>query len=89
MDESGRKIASLLSRFGLEASEVMQEFSKVPFAEPTYLQGFKSPYFNDTHVKLRQAARKFFCGETLEEALECEQKSTAPSKALLKALKSS
>lgn len=67
----------------------MQEFSKVPFAEPTYLQGFKSPYFNDTHVKLRQAARKFFCGETLEEALECEQKSTAPSKALLKALKSS
>eukprot|EP00913_Durusdinium_trenchii_P000667 g620.t1 len=37
-----------------KAAEVMQEFSKVPFAEPTYLQGFKSPYFNETHIKLRQ-----------------------------------
>ncbi|CAK9096338.1 Beta-adaptin-like protein A (At-bA-Ad) (At-betaA-Ad) (AP complex subunit beta-A) (Adaptor protein complex AP subunit beta-A) (Beta-adaptin A) (Clathrin assembly protein complex beta large chain A), partial [Durusdinium trenchii] len=67
-----------------KAAEVMQEFSKVPFAEPTYLQGFKSPYFNETHIKLRQEARKFFCGETLEEALECEAKSTAPSKDMRK-----
>eukprot|EP00913_Durusdinium_trenchii_P017339 g16305.t1 len=34
---------------------------------------FKSPYFDSSHIKLRQEARKFFCGETLEEALECEQ----------------
>lgn len=67
-----------------KASEVIQEFSKVPFAEPTYLQGFKSPYFTETHIKLRQEARKFFCGETMEEALECEQKSTAPSKEMRK-----
>jgi len=67
-----------------KASEVMQEFSKVPFAEPTHLQGFKSPYFNESHIKLRQEARKFFSGETLEEALECEQKSTPPSKEMRK-----
>ncbi|CAJ1418435.1 unnamed protein product [Effrenium voratum] len=67
-----------------KASERVQEFSQVPFAEPTYLQGFKSPYFNETHIKLRQEARKFFCGETMEEALECELKSSAPSKAMRK-----
>ncbi|CAL1160052.1 unnamed protein product, partial [Cladocopium goreaui] len=80
-----------------KASEVIQEFSKVPFAEPSYLQGFKSPYFNETHIKLRQEARKFFAGEvwrkrrgkgvdyeSMEEALECEQKSTAPSKEMRK-----
>ena len=76
---------------------------KVPFAEPSYMQGFKSPYFDETlggsgrappfsdlsgcgllfprsHVKLRLAARKFFSGEAREEALECEVKSTPPSK---------
>eukprot|EP00435_Cladocopium_sp_Y103_P009540 s3661_g2.t1 len=67
-----------------KASEVIQEFSKVPFAEPSYLQGFKSPYFNESHVKLRQEARKFFAGESMEEALECEAKSTAPSKEMRK-----
>mmetsp|Transcript_975 Transcript_975/g.1305 ORF Transcript_975/g.1305 Transcript_975/m.1305 type:complete len:517 (-) Transcript_975:50-1600(-) len=67
-----------------KASEAIQEFSKVPFAEPAYLQGFKSPYFTETHVKLRQEARKFFAGESMEEALECEQKSTAPSKEMRK-----
>ena len=31
-------------------------------------------------MKLRLAARKFFSGEAREEALECEVKSTPPSK---------
>ena len=31
------------------------------------LQGFRSPYFNESHVRLRQEARKFFAGETLED----------------------
>ena len=76
----------------------------MPFAEPSYMQGFKSPYFDEplggglrglegslslvcflqlsprSHVKLRLAARKFFSGEAREEALECEVKSTPPSK---------
>lgn len=63
-----------------KAVERLAEFSKVPFAEPSHLQGFKSPYFNDQHIALRQKVRQFFCGETLEEALECEAKQTAPSK---------
>ena len=29
------------------------------WARPRYLQGFKSPYFNETHVKLRQAVGKW------------------------------
>ncbi|CAE7243699.1 BETAA-AD [Symbiodinium natans] len=67
-----------------QAAERVTEVSKVPFAEPSYMQGFKSPYFDESHVKLRLAARKFFCGEAMEEALECEVKSTAPSKEMRK-----
>eukprot|EP00440_Ansanella_granifera_P063877 gb/GFBE01069251.1/.p1 GENE.gb/GFBE01069251.1/~~gb/GFBE01069251.1/.p1 ORF type:complete len:517 (+),score=133.03 gb/GFBE01069251.1/:1-1551(+) len=63
-----------------KASEVMTQISKVPFAEPAYLQGFKSPYFSEVHNALRLKVRQFFSGETLEEALECESKQTAPSK---------
>jgi len=64
----------------LMAKEAMMEFSKVPFAEPAYMQGFKSPYFDDSHDALRKKVRQFFSGETMEEALECETKQTAPSK---------
>eukprot|EP00437_Effrenium_voratum_P043516 CAMPEP_0181476594 /NCGR_PEP_ID=MMETSP1110-20121109/41785_1 /TAXON_ID=174948 /ORGANISM="Symbiodinium sp., Strain CCMP421" /LENGTH=513 /DNA_ID=CAMNT_0023601877 /DNA_START=63 /DNA_END=1604 /DNA_ORIENTATION=- len=67
-----------------KSSEMLMAFSKVPFAEPAHLQGFTSPYFNEGHVKLRQEARKFFVGETLDEALECEAKSTPPSKEMRK-----
>jgi hypothetical protein len=35
-----------------------------PQRRDRYLQGFKSPYFNESHVKLRQEARKFFAGDT-------------------------
>lgn len=67
-----------------QAMERVTEVSKVPFAEPSYMQGFKSPYFDESHVKLRLAARKFFSGEAREEALECEVKSTPPSKEMRK-----
>ncbi|CAE7162401.1 apdG, partial [Symbiodinium pilosum] len=67
-----------------EAAARLIEVSKVPFAEPSYMQGFKSPYFDETHVKLRLEARKFFSGETMKEALECEVKSTPPSKEMRK-----
>ncbi|CAJ1366247.1 unnamed protein product [Effrenium voratum] len=68
----------------LTASHMLLEFSQVPFAEPAHLQGFRSPYFNESHVRLRQEARKFFAGETLEEALECEAQSLPPSPELRK-----
>eukprot|EP00357_Protocruzia_adherens_P002413 CAMPEP_0115044440 /NCGR_PEP_ID=MMETSP0216-20121206/47484_1 /TAXON_ID=223996 /ORGANISM="Protocruzia adherens, Strain Boccale" /LENGTH=527 /DNA_ID=CAMNT_0002426989 /DNA_START=25 /DNA_END=1608 /DNA_ORIENTATION=- len=32
----------------------------VPYGSPTWDQGWKSPYFNDSHTKFRAAARKFY-----------------------------
>lgn len=63
-----------------KASESFGEISAVPFAEPGYLQGWKSPYFKESHMALRKVMRKFFSGETLEEALDCEATSKAPKK---------
>lgn len=31
----------------------------IPFGDPNYVQGWKSPYFNDSHRKLRAAVRNF------------------------------
>lgn len=61
------------------AAEAWGTFSKVPFAESSHLQGMPSPYFNESHVALRKAVRKFWAEEIMEEALECEAKDEAPS----------
>jgi len=61
------------------ASQQFGAFSQVPFGEPSHLQGMPSPYFKESHVALRQAVRKFYTEETMEEALECEAKDDAPS----------
>lgn len=62
------------------AAQQRMAISKVPFAEPSFMQGFKSPYFNESHSRLRKAVREFFCGEAAEEAFECERTHNPPSK---------
>jgi len=67
------------------ASEVRSELSTVPFAEPAHLQGLSSPYFKESHISLRKAMRKFLADQDfVDDALECEAKSTAPSQELRK-----
>eukprot|EP00416_Gambierdiscus_australes_P035009 CAMPEP_0171104872 /NCGR_PEP_ID=MMETSP0766_2-20121228/61488_1 /TAXON_ID=439317 /ORGANISM="Gambierdiscus australes, Strain CAWD 149" /LENGTH=516 /DNA_ID=CAMNT_0011565575 /DNA_START=47 /DNA_END=1597 /DNA_ORIENTATION=- len=72
LQDCGPARQSALASFG--------SISTVPFAEPGHLQGFESPYFKESHVKLRKAVRRFYADETLEEALECEATGKAPSK---------
>ncbi|CAE8603931.1 unnamed protein product [Polarella glacialis] len=64
------------------SSEVLATLSHVPFAEPSHEQGFKSPYFQESHAALRKVVREFFCKEALEEALDCEANNKAPTKEL-------
>jgi len=64
------------------AADAFGQISKVPYAEPSHLQGVPSPYFKESHVALRKAARKFYSEETMEEALECEATDKAPSREL-------
>lgn len=49
------------------------DLSKVPYAEPLWLsEPFKSPYYNDSHRRLRRAMREFTDRELYPEAQECE-----------------
>ncbi|KAI8809495.1 acyl-CoA dehydrogenase/oxidase [Cladochytrium replicatum] len=52
--------------------------SKVPYAEPSFFQGFKSPYYNDSHAKFRAAVRKFYHEEIYEEAKSLETLEKVP-----------
>merc|ERR1719408_62591 len=64
----------------MTAGELFGSTSAVPFAEPGHMQGFKSPYFDDSHQALQKVVRGFFSVETREEALDCESDGSAPSK---------
>lgn len=49
------------------------DLSQVPYAEPLWLAPqFKSPYYNDSHRRLRKAIREFTDIHVVPEAQECE-----------------
>merc|ERR1719223_2043380 len=59
--------------------------SKVPYSEPAHLQGLSSPYFKESHIKLRHALREYMSDPDIaEDALECEATSRAPNPELRK-----
>ncbi|EIE88106.1 hypothetical protein G6F46_009656 [Rhizopus delemar] len=60
-------------------------FSKVPYAEPNAWMGFKSPYYKDSHFKLRAAVRKV-TDSLAVEAREFEESGTKPSDEFMKKL---
>ncbi|GAN04906.1 acyl-CoA dehydrogenase-like protein [Mucor ambiguus] len=57
------------------------DLSAVPYAEPSYWMGFKSPYFNESHTKFRKALRAIY-DEIRAEAILAEDQGTYPSKEL-------
>jgi len=59
--------------------------SKVPYGEPSAWQGYKSPYFTESHIKFRAAIRKIF-DEIVPEALVNEDLGKSPSLELNKKL---
>ncbi|KAI7847680.1 acyl-CoA dehydrogenase/oxidase [Circinella umbellata] len=61
------------------------DLSKVPYAEPSYWMGFKSPYFNESHTKFRQALRELYA-DVKPEALISEELNKAPTLELYKFL---
>ncbi|KAF8340593.1 acyl-CoA dehydrogenase NM domain-like protein [Cantharellus anzutake] len=55
------------------------EISRVPYAEPTWLsEGFKSPYYKESHWKLQKVIREFVDGVLKEEALVNEENGKRP-----------
>jgi hypothetical protein len=49
-----------------------------PWAEPAWSHGIPSPYYNDSHVKLRNALRTYVDTHILPDALDWEAKGEAP-----------
>ena len=48
--------------------------SKVPYGEPTWLvDGFHSPYYNDSHKRFFKAVRKFVSEVIYPEMSQCEE----------------
>jgi len=58
---------------------VAGEISKVPFAEPSYWMGHKSPYYNETHEKYRRSIREFYDTVIKPEAASNEESGKYPS----------
>jgi hypothetical protein len=48
------------------------EFSTVPYAEASFVQGKPSPYFNESHVAFRKACREFYDKEIVPESVSME-----------------
>uniref|UniRef100_A0A7S3Z3U1 Cytochrome b5 heme-binding domain-containing protein n=1 Tax=Lotharella globosa TaxID=91324 RepID=A0A7S3Z3U1_9EUKA len=59
------------------------QLSRVPYAEPSYWQGFKSPYYNESHTNFRLAVRRFIAKEIDDAEIDTYVKSgDAPEKDL-------
>ena len=55
------------------------DISKVPYAEPSYFQGFRSPYWNESHIAVRQYVADFREKELSQIAEQHEKNGTYPS----------
>mmetsp|Transcript_16259 Transcript_16259/g.28934 ORF Transcript_16259/g.28934 Transcript_16259/m.28934 type:complete len:511 (-) Transcript_16259:171-1703(-) len=56
--------------------------SMVPFAESSFWQGWKSPYFNDSHIRFRVAIRKFIDEEVMPSVVMWDELGKAPTSEL-------
>ncbi|KAF4911345.1 Acyl-CoA dehydrogenase apdG [Colletotrichum viniferum] len=52
--------------------------SRIPFADPPWLRGLPSPYFNDSHKRFQVACRKFIDENLNKYALEWETSEEVP-----------
>ncbi|GBG33368.1 Long-chain specific acyl-CoA dehydrogenase, mitochondrial [Hondaea fermentalgiana] len=62
------------------------KISKVPYAEMPYWRGWKSPYYNESHVRFRKYVREFYDKEVREIAVNGETTHEAPSLELMQTI---
>lgn len=53
--------------------------SQVPFADPPWLRGLPSPYFNDSHRRFQVACRNFLDENLHKDAMEWETAEDVPA----------
>ncbi|KKA26996.1 hypothetical protein TD95_000543 [Thielaviopsis punctulata] len=60
-------------------SEALEPFGdQVPFGDPSWYQGYHSPYFNETHVALRTEVREWMESEIEPYVTEWDEKKEVP-----------
>lgn len=60
-------------------SNTSPNISSIPFAEPSYLRGLPSPYFQATHLNFQKRCRAFLAEHFLPYALEWETQGLVPA----------
>lgn len=53
--------------------------SQIPLAEPSWLRGLPSPYYNESHVRFQRACRAFMDKNLHAHALEWERNGEVPA----------
>lgn len=61
-------------------------YSKVPYAEPSAIMGFKSPYYKESHETFRKAVRELFEKEVIPIAESYDDMGKSPPPELFKKL---
>lgn len=67
---------------------ILELTDEVSWAEPSWVTSMASPYYNESHHRLREGLRKFFNEHIQPQALEWEAKGEVPHEAAVKALQS-
>lgn len=53
--------------------------SQIPLAEPSWLRGLPSPYYNESHIRFQRACRAFLDKNLHTDALEWERNGEVPA----------
>ena len=51
----------------------------IPFAEPAWYHGYTSPYYKESHKRLRLAIRSFIEEHVIDNVAEWDEKKTTPA----------
>ncbi|KAI1464917.1 acyl-CoA dehydrogenase NM domain-like protein [Daldinia caldariorum] len=69
-----------------EDTEALEPFgSLIPFADPSWYQGFHSPYFNESHAALRAEVREWVENDIEPNVTEWDEKKEVPREIYLEA----
>ncbi|KAI0832176.1 acyl-CoA dehydrogenase NM domain-like protein [Hypoxylon sp. FL0890] len=67
-----------------EEAEALEPFGDlIPFADPSWYQGFHSPYFNESHAALRAEIRQWVDSEIEPNVTEWDEKKEVPREIFL------
>ncbi|KAK4140433.1 putative acyldehydrogenase [Dichotomopilus funicola] len=78
--EAPKRAAKPASSEEEEEAEALEPFgAQIPFADPSWYQGYHSPYYNETHAALRAEIREWIDNEIEPNVTEWDEKKQVPA----------